>query len=266
MQVLGSEREHQAWAQLAQVTDPELDQSVTELDFIDQLDIDEHGDVCVRFRLPTYWCAANFAFMMGSDMREKLGELPWVRQLRVELLDHFYADSINQGLATGASFEQTCGGEASGGLALLRATFRRKAFYSRQERLIEHLRVRCGTPKEALVTMRVADLAAIDMAEDEEGRHLRERYLAMRRQGAPDEEDNTLYSGDAEKAAFVSAAGEELEIGNLSAYLRHLRTIRLNSEFNATLCRSVLDARKKHGDVAPRDLGPLRLVRAAQSQ
>ncbi|MCS5599972.1 MAG: iron-sulfur cluster assembly protein, partial [Rhodospirillales bacterium] len=60
--------------QLAKVYDPELDQPLTELGFIGGVDI--AGDkVTVRFRLPTYWCAANFAYMMASDIRERVSEL-----------------------------------------------------------------------------------------------------------------------------------------------------------------------------------------------
>ena len=58
----------EVWFQLAPVTDPELDESVTELGFVTAVTLDEKGVVQVSFRLPTYWCAANFAFLMADDM------------------------------------------------------------------------------------------------------------------------------------------------------------------------------------------------------
>jgi metal-sulfur cluster biosynthetic enzyme len=259
------DRRAEVWEKLGRVTDPELDQSVTELDFIDELSIDSVGDVRVCFRLPTYWCAANFAFMMGHDMREAVGELSWVTHLEVRLLDHFYSEEINRGLAQDASFEQTCGGEAAGGLDLLRRTFRRKAFYARQERLIEHLRNQRGYAKGALLPMTVADLASIDMADDADGRHLRDRYLDMRRQGAPDDAHPEQYTDDASEPAFITASGDRITMEGLTDYLRHLRSVRLNSEFNAGLCSSVLQARKRNDstDAAERDLGPIRRIGAA---
>ncbi len=83
--------------QLAEVYDPELDQPLTELGFIGGVDI--AGDkVTVRFRLPTYWCAANFAYMMSSDIRERVSELPWVKRVDVLLQDHFHDEEINDSL------------------------------------------------------------------------------------------------------------------------------------------------------------------------
>lgn len=234
-------RQDEVWEQLAKVTDPELDQAVTELDFIDQLEVGDGGDVRVRFRLPTYWCAANFAFMMASDMKERVGELPWVRNLRVELLDHFYADAINRGVAEDASFQETCGAEAQASLDTLRATFRRKAFLSRQERLLRHLR-NCGTAVEELVGMSVRELADIVMVGDPEGAHLRSRYLEMRREGPPDAD--VRYRGDTEERAFVTARGEALTAERFRQYMWHLRSTRTNTEFNAHMCRSVLEVRK----------------------
>lgn len=239
----GGGREQEVWAQLSRVTDPELDEAVTDLDFIEALEVGDGGEVCIRYRLPTYWCAANFAFMMGHDMKEMVGELRWVQSLRVELLDHFYADAINRGLAGDASFEQTCGGAAEGGLPLLRATFRRKAFLGRQERLLQHCLTAGGADGD-LVRMTVAGLAAVDMAADPDGSHLRSRYLEMRREGAPDQPKDTPYRDDRTELSFVTTTGEALSQAELSVHLRRSRSVRLNSEFNAHLCRSVLEARK----------------------
>src|SRR5437660_3010990 len=64
--------------QLQTVTDPELDEPVTALGFIESIDIDVNDHVRIVFKLPTYWCAANFAFMMAEDIRDRTKELPWV--------------------------------------------------------------------------------------------------------------------------------------------------------------------------------------------
>ena len=44
-----------SWA--ASVTDPELDESVTELRFVTAVEVDAESRVHIRFRLPTYWCS-----------------------------------------------------------------------------------------------------------------------------------------------------------------------------------------------------------------
>ncbi len=61
--------------------------------------MDADNRVRIEFRLPTYWCAANFSFLMADDMRRAVGELDWVAGVSVVLGEHMYADQINAGLA-----------------------------------------------------------------------------------------------------------------------------------------------------------------------
>jgi len=84
----------------------------------------------------TYWCAANFAFMMAEDIKQRVGELPWVERVEVRLQGHFFAEEINDAIARGLSFAEAFPHLGAGDLAELRDTFRRKAFLARQERLI----------------------------------------------------------------------------------------------------------------------------------
>jgi D-arabinose 1-dehydrogenase-like Zn-dependent alcohol dehydrogenase len=77
---------------LGTVTDPEIDESVTTLRFVTGVVIERDSRVIIKFRLPTYWCAPNFAFPMASDMRDAVAQLPWVEDVSVELLDHFSAN------------------------------------------------------------------------------------------------------------------------------------------------------------------------------
>ena len=92
-------RTQEVWSALGTVTDPEIDESVTSLNFVTSVQIQPGNEVRIEFRLPTYWCAPNFAFLMASDMRDAVTELPWVEKVTVELLDHFSADLINRGIA-----------------------------------------------------------------------------------------------------------------------------------------------------------------------
>src|ERR1700761_1103700 len=116
-------RLEQVRAALDTVTDPEIDESVTTLEFISRLEVDAENDVCIEFRLPTYWCAPNFAFLMASDMRDAVAEIPWVRNAKVELLDHFSAELINRGVALRQDFRDAFPGETDDDLRALRQTF-----------------------------------------------------------------------------------------------------------------------------------------------
>src|SRR5476649_857826 len=97
------DRSAEVWTRLESVIDPELDESVTELGFVTRVEVDADDHVRIDFRLPTYWCAANFAFLMADDMRVAVAALPWVTKVSVGLGEHMYADEINRGVAAGRS-------------------------------------------------------------------------------------------------------------------------------------------------------------------
>ncbi len=146
-------------ARLDRVTDPELDEPVTALGFITGVDVDA-GRVHVRFRLPTYWCAANFAFLMAEDMRRAVGALDWVREVRVELGEHMEAERVNAGMRHGLSFRKSFGAAADAELDALRATFAAKSFQRRQEQVLRRL-LEDGYTPEALVGMPVGGLRSL---------------------------------------------------------------------------------------------------------
>src|ERR1700686_1450633 len=110
------DRQAEIWACLQGVMDPELDESVTDLNFVAKADVDSENRVHIEFRRPTYWCAANFSFLMAADMRRVVSALDWVKGVSVVLGEHMYADKINAGLAKGLSFQETFGVEADGNL------------------------------------------------------------------------------------------------------------------------------------------------------
>jgi metal-sulfur cluster biosynthetic enzyme len=56
---------------LAQVLDPELDESILDLGFVRSLKL-SCGHAGVALRLPTSWCAVNFAYLMAEDVRRAL--------------------------------------------------------------------------------------------------------------------------------------------------------------------------------------------------
>lgn len=235
------DRAGQVQACLATVMDPELDESVTELGFVTEVELIGDSEVRVSFRLPTYWCAANFAFLMADDMRTAVLTLPWVTDVQVHLGEHMYAEAINRGVAEGANFQTTFGADSQGDLESLRRTFLLKAFQRRQAALLDYL-LGAGYTASQLVLLETAALAPL--CPDAEGQNLNERYLARR----------AVAGGG--KDAFVNTEGQAILAEALPGYLRDLRRVSINAEFNGALCRGLQAVR--YGEAAPQ---PIHFIR-----
>ncbi|EEA01872.1 protein of unknown function DUF59 [Burkholderia sp. H160] len=249
----------EVWSRLEAVCDPELDEPVTELGFVTAVEVDD-GCVSIGFRLPTYWCAANFAYLMADDMRRAIVGLPWVTNITITLDEHMYATEINRGVAAGRSFQQTFGSEANGEVEDVRRIFLVKAFQRRQEALLSWLLAQ-GSDPAILVRLSMAQLSALADAgaDDEKTRRLVARYRERRFVVArcPDEAEQ----GD--EPAFIDAEGGPLNPDELSAYLRALRRVSVNAEFNGALCRGLLAARYGENCVSAQtvEIKPVHFVR-----
>ena len=215
---------------LDRVNDPELDESVTGLGFVTGVSVSDDGRVEIGFRLPTYWCAANFAFLMADDMRTEVARLPWVTSVGVELGAHMYAETINTAMARGQSFQEAFAEEADGDLDGLRQVFLVKAFQRRQMALLDHL-LAAGHSPDALVALTVAELRSLCSSS---GAHLLDRYLERRGIVGPDGPD---------APAFVDEHGRIVAVADFQAHRRTLRRVSVNVEFNGALCRGLLAAR-----------------------
>jgi metal-sulfur cluster biosynthetic enzyme len=225
------ERQAQMWACLQGVTDPELDESVVDLNFIAGADVDSMNRVHIEFRLPTYWCAANFSFLMADDIRRAVSTLDWVEGVSVVIGEHMYADKINEGLAKGLSFQETFGAEADGSLDDLRRTFLVKAFQRRQVALLNHL-AGMGHSPETIVTLTLEELGRLPAGDD--GEKLVQRYLDRRSVVGP---------AEADMLAFVDAEGARITADDFATYVSRLRRVGVNAEFNGALCRGLLSVR-----------------------
>src|SRR5947207_279480 len=126
-------------AALDSVMDPELDRSLVGLDFA-RAAVDGAGHVVVELRLPTFWCAPNFAYLMAQDAHDAVARVPGVASVSVRLLDHFAGERISAGVAGGRSFDDAFGELADGeGLEALRRLFHVKAFSASQEQVVRLL-------------------------------------------------------------------------------------------------------------------------------
>lgn len=224
-----------AWAALSAVRDPELDQPLTDLGFVSQLTVD-CGAAYARIRLPTYFCAPNFAYLMVADARDALEKVPGIQTAHVQLDDHFAADEINAGVTAGRGFAATFPGLARSELTDLRRTFQRKAHHATTERLCRVL-LSAGRSVDELSRMRLGELAdSPQLGSRDQGRardleRLRRLRAAL---GLPNEPGDPL---------LVDDSGRPIPAESVRQHLDRGRATRVSMEGNAGLCRSLLHTR-----------------------
>lgn len=213
------------WAALGTVLDPEIDEPITELDFVESCTVSEEGVAAVRLRLPTFFCAPNFSFLMVADAYDAVSAVPGVTRAEITLLDHHASTEINGGVAAHAGFVGTFSGEAVEELDGLRAIFLRKAVLAGQDRVARPL-VDAGARPEELATMRLGDVPASPDLD-----RLRERRSAL---GWPADDDAPL---------LVHPDGSRVSEAQVPLHLRRARLTRVGIESNGEYCKALLEKR-----------------------
>lgn len=216
----------QVMAALDSVRDPELDEPVTALGFVSSCTATEDGDVHVHLRLPTFFCAPNFAFLMVADAYDAVAAVDGVRRTEVVLDDHFASDAINSGIAARAGFADSFGDLAAGELDELRADFMRKAVLAGTDRVCRPLLTQ-GRTTEELAAMTLGDVPPSPELD-----RLRARRAEL---GLP--------AGDASALLVDATTGEAVGVQALPLHLRKARLTRVNTEANGSVCRGMLSHR-----------------------
>ena len=236
---------NQVWARLDLVMDPELDEPVTDMGFIEAVSItwpspgQNTSTVHVSFRLPTYWCSPNFAFLMAEGIKRQVEVLPWVGQALVTLQDHMAAEEMNAAINAGASFGSVFADlHPDEDLAALREKFDIKAFQRRQEVVIKAL-IGMGFLPAEIVLMPLGLLDAITLDDPENARQ-KTRYLAIL--------SEKLLAPTAADLAFPTYQGAP--IGDYPLYMGLLRSVRINMEFSGSLCRGLKQSRYQQADLS----------------
>jgi metal-sulfur cluster biosynthetic enzyme len=210
-------------AALSTVRDPELDEPITALGFVSSCTVSADGAAAIRLRLPTYFCAPNFAFLMVADAQDAVLAVPGVRSAEVVLEDHFAADAINGGVAARAGFARSFAGEAVGELDRLRADFLRKAVLAGTDQVCRPL-LAAGLDAGALAGMTLGDVPP-----SRELERLRRRRAEL---GLP--------AGDGAPLLVEPATGAPVGAGELPLHLRRARTTRVSLDANTGICRGML--------------------------
>ncbi len=219
----------QVWAALDLVTDPELDEPITDMGFVEQVAVDGEGGVNVAFRLPTYWCSPNFAFLMAQDIKSNIDALPWVTRSDVQLLDHMSAEEMNAVVNAGGFFSDVFNELTKGeDLKALREKFDVKAFQRRQEVVIKALQAQ-GLGVADIVALPLAVLKATNLGEAERAKV---RYLEL-----------AHTKGILGDLALTTYQRAPLTVAGFSEYMSLLRSVRINMEFSGSLCRGLKNNR-----------------------
>ena len=210
-------------AALETVRDPELDEPITSLGFVASCTVSAAGDAEVRLRLPTYFCAPNFAYLMVADAYDAVSVLPGVRRTSVVLEDHFASDAINGGVAAQAGFVRSFDGEAVSELDGLRADFLRKAVMAGTDQVCRPLLAGGVDPA------RLLELTLGDVPPSAPMRRLRERRAEL---GLP--------AGDEAPLMIDPATGERVSERGAALHLRRAQVTRVSIEANGSICRGML--------------------------
>jgi metal-sulfur cluster biosynthetic enzyme len=241
---------------LAQVLDPELDEPILDLGFVQALRL-RSGHAEVALRLPTSWCAVNFAYLMAEDVRRALLSVDGVREVTVSLGDHCAAREIEAAVNDGRPFAEAFPGEAAGSLEALRLTFLRKGFFGRQEQLLRELRG-AGCSTETICALRLGEVSVEDNA------------IVIRRADCPPVETGSAavlqryvqrraeLGLDCRPAAplIVDLDGKPFSVDQLQAHYEAVRTVRVALEANGSFCRALLSV--QHRDAAGSSRRPTR--------
>ena len=208
---------------LSTVRDPELDEPITVLGFVASCTVSPDGQARVRLRLPTYFCAPNFAFLMVADAYEAVSALPGIQRTEVVLEDHFASDAINQGVAAQAGFVQSFDGEAVAELGDLRAQFLRKAVLAGTDLVCRPLIAAGVTPAELVGLTLGAAPQSVELG------RLRQRRA-----------DLGLPAGDDAPLLVDPVTGSAVTEDAVPLHLRRARVTRAGIEANTSMCSGML--------------------------
>ncbi|MEE9563570.1 MAG: iron-sulfur cluster assembly protein [Nitrosopumilaceae archaeon] len=80
--------------ELSKIVDPEINVTITELELIDEVDIDG-SNVKVDLHLTSPFCPAVFGFKICQDVHDNLLTIDGIDDVKVNVSNHFMAEQIN---------------------------------------------------------------------------------------------------------------------------------------------------------------------------
>ncbi|SFH04120.1 Metal-sulfur cluster biosynthetic enzyme [Halopelagius inordinatus] len=243
---------------LDRVMDPELDRSIVELGYVDEVRIESDEDgarVAVEFTLPTAWCSPAFAWMMATDARDGVESMRGVDDCTVRLREHMHQTEVNEGVNGGRSFADAFP-DAEGGVADVRATLDSKARVARQYDAVEtlldaglgHEQVAELTrddfeplPTEGRMAVYVRDRSVgLDVPSEPVVRYLRKADEV----GLYDDGDETASRGG-EDRLFRTPEGDPIPPARAELVHRRARLAKVNMSGQGGVCDALHEARRE---------------------
>jgi len=80
--------------EFSSIVDPEINVSITELELIDEVDIQD-SDVKVDLHLTSPFCPAVFGCKICQDVHDNLLKIDGIDDVKVNVSNHFMAEQIN---------------------------------------------------------------------------------------------------------------------------------------------------------------------------
>ena len=80
--------------ELSSIVDPEINVSITELELIDEFDIQDNN-VKVDLHLTSPFCPAVFGFKICQDIHDNLLKIDGIDDVKINVSNHFMAEQIN---------------------------------------------------------------------------------------------------------------------------------------------------------------------------
>ena len=80
--------------ELSAIVDPEIHVAITELELIDEVDIQDSG-VKIDLHLTSPFCPAVFGFKICQDVHDNLLKIDGIDDVKVNVSNHFMAEQIN---------------------------------------------------------------------------------------------------------------------------------------------------------------------------
>ena len=80
--------------ELSKIVDPEINTTITDLELIDEVDI-QNSNVKVDLHLTSPFCPAVFGFKICQDIHDNLLKVDGIDDVKVNVSNHFMAEQIN---------------------------------------------------------------------------------------------------------------------------------------------------------------------------
>ena len=81
--------------QVENVVDPEVGISITEMNLIDKVEI-QNGDIKIELHMTTPFCPGIFAQKIAEDVKLNVSKIKGVDSIKVYVSNHFLSEQINK--------------------------------------------------------------------------------------------------------------------------------------------------------------------------